>query len=249
MKHKQRVSHLHQVALPLALLVLFLPILAVLVYAQSGGSYDLTWNTLGSGGGRNTGGSYTLNSTIGQSLAGTRAGGAYTLVSGFWVSEQITYSVTIGPYLGGLLIYTDTRGLTTTVECPPGAVTEITELRYTPIAAPSQPATPGLRYADQTFDLDAYRNNQPVPNLTFEKAITITHHYSAANVQGIFEDTLKLYRWVSPGWEFIGTRPGEGQTLDTAHRVLTAWLWSLTRYGELGVAQYGLYLPIVVRNQ
>ncbi len=51
--------------------------------AQSGGGYDLTWNTADNGAYGLTGGSYTLESTVGQPEAGALAAGAYTLSSGF----------------------------------------------------------------------------------------------------------------------------------------------------------------------
>jgi uncharacterized membrane protein len=53
--------------------------------AQSGGSYDLTWNTFDGGGGTSAGGAYSLSGTIGQPDAGSMSGGAYTLNGGFWV--------------------------------------------------------------------------------------------------------------------------------------------------------------------
>lgn len=53
--------------------------------AQSGGSYDLTWNSIDGGGGTSVGGGYSLSGTIGQPDAGTMSGGAYTLNGGFWV--------------------------------------------------------------------------------------------------------------------------------------------------------------------
>ncbi len=53
--------------------------------AQTGGGYDLTWNTIDGGGGMfSTGGPYSLGGTIGQPDAGTMSGGAYTLSGGFW---------------------------------------------------------------------------------------------------------------------------------------------------------------------
>lgn len=55
------------------------------VLAQSGGGYDLTWNTVDSGGYTfSTGGSYSLGGTVGQADAGVLTGGSYTLVGGFW---------------------------------------------------------------------------------------------------------------------------------------------------------------------
>ncbi len=54
--------------------------------AQIGGGYDLTWNTIDSGGYMfSMGGAYSLGGTIGQPDAGTVSGGAYTLTGGFWV--------------------------------------------------------------------------------------------------------------------------------------------------------------------
>ncbi len=71
---------------------------ALVAYAQTGGSYDLTWWTVdggGSGGGIGTtkqvsGGQYELLSTVGQPDAHAKiSGGAYTLHSGFWPGEQV----------------------------------------------------------------------------------------------------------------------------------------------------------------
>jgi hypothetical protein len=59
--------------------------LAVAVYAQSGGGYNLTWNTVDTGGATfASGGGYTLGGTAGQPDAATWSGGGYTLVGGFW---------------------------------------------------------------------------------------------------------------------------------------------------------------------
>jgi len=55
------------------------------VAAQSGGGYDLSWNTIDSGGGTASGGDYVLMFTVGQSDAGSvLSGGDYTLAGGFW---------------------------------------------------------------------------------------------------------------------------------------------------------------------
>lgn len=66
------------------------PVLALLVLtgaalAQSGGGYDLSWNTVDGGGYTfSTGGGYTVGGTIGQADAGAMTGGGYTLEGGFW---------------------------------------------------------------------------------------------------------------------------------------------------------------------
>ncbi len=56
------------------------------VFAQSGGGYDLTWNTIDSGGVIfSTGGDFSLSGTIGQPDASAAlGGGGYSLVGGLW---------------------------------------------------------------------------------------------------------------------------------------------------------------------
>ncbi len=58
--------------------------------AQTGGTYDLTWNSIDGGGAMlSAGGSYSLGGTIGQADAGTLSGGSYTLAGGFWGGAAI----------------------------------------------------------------------------------------------------------------------------------------------------------------
>jgi hypothetical protein len=69
----------------LALLALVLPVLV-----QSGGLYDLSWNTVDGGGYTfSTGQAYTLGGTAGQADAGLLAGGAYTLGGGLWGGGEL----------------------------------------------------------------------------------------------------------------------------------------------------------------
>ena len=76
-------------------LALFIPIvLAALIVsiavAQTGGGYDLTWNTIDSGGGSSSGSGYTLDGTLGQPDAGALSGGGYTVSGGFWYGPSAT---------------------------------------------------------------------------------------------------------------------------------------------------------------
>ena len=65
--------------------ILWITIGAGPVAAQSGGPYDLDWNTVDGGGyTSSTGGSYALGGTIGQPEAGVLAGGSFVLSGGFW---------------------------------------------------------------------------------------------------------------------------------------------------------------------
>lgn len=68
--------------------ILFAAMLAPLLTparAQSGGLYDLTWNTVDGGGTTSsTGGVYSLAGTIGQPDTGNVSGGTFALSGGFW---------------------------------------------------------------------------------------------------------------------------------------------------------------------
>jgi hypothetical protein len=70
--------------------------LALLLFAgprassQTGGQYDLTWNTVDSGG-TSTGGAYELRGAIGQADAGVHRVGAYALRGGFFSAGTGVY--------------------------------------------------------------------------------------------------------------------------------------------------------------
>jgi hypothetical protein len=76
---------LHRVLLLLAVLAAVV-FASHAVFAQSGGGYDLTWNTIDSGGVIfSTGGGFSLGGTIGQPDASAAlGGGGFSLVGGFW---------------------------------------------------------------------------------------------------------------------------------------------------------------------
>ncbi len=58
---------------------------STMLLPQSGGGYDLTWNTYDTGGGTLSAGGYDLTGTIGQpDVAPVWSGGGYKLVGGFW---------------------------------------------------------------------------------------------------------------------------------------------------------------------
>jgi hypothetical protein len=60
-------------------------IVAPRLQAQTGGAYDLTWNTYDGGGITfASGGVYELGGTVGQHDAGASSSGPYSLSSGFW---------------------------------------------------------------------------------------------------------------------------------------------------------------------
>jgi len=71
--------------LSLGAIIALLLIAVTTAVAQTGGGFDLSWNSIDGGGGASTGGAYSLTGTIGQWDAGAMSGGAYTLEGGFMV--------------------------------------------------------------------------------------------------------------------------------------------------------------------
>jgi len=161
--------------------------------------------------------------------------------------EFCSARILVGPG-GGRLIYTDTHGLTTTVQVPGNAVTDTIMLAYGLILSPTEPVSPGLRFAGHTFDLDAYRNGQLLSGFTFSGTVTVTLHYSDADVMDLYEPMLKLYRWVPPVWQVVGA-PNEDQELDTVNNVLTAWVRRLSRFSGQSAPGTDVFLPVVMRDK
>jgi len=62
----------------------------------------------------------------------------------------------VNPIAGGTLVFTNTQGLTTTLQVPPGAVSQCTDLVYTPLFTPTETLDPGEVYAQHAFFLHAY---------------------------------------------------------------------------------------------
>jgi hypothetical protein len=74
--------------------VLALLLLTGVALAQTGGGYDLTWNSIDGGGYMfSTGGGYSLGGTMGQPDAGLLSGGGYTLAGGFWGGALAEYRI------------------------------------------------------------------------------------------------------------------------------------------------------------
>ena len=81
-----------RITIVITLLLLFL--LTGVALAQTGGGYDLTWNSIDGGGMMfSSGGGYSLGGTIGQPDAGAMSGGSYSLAGGFWGGAAAQYKI------------------------------------------------------------------------------------------------------------------------------------------------------------
>jgi hypothetical protein len=158
------------------------------------------------------------------------------------VGSVVTTSV--DPESGGTLVYTNTQGMTTTVQVPPDAVDQATTLVYLPLQPESPPS--GFAFAGQGFDLEAFQNGTLVPGLVFAQPVTVTIHYSDADVAGLDEESLTLTYWTDSMWQDAACGPAERHL---AENWLAVPICHLSQFGLLGEKRaFAIYLPLVQRN-
>jgi hypothetical protein len=153
-------------------------------------------------------------------------------------------SVTVGPDQGGILVYTDTHGLTTTVEIPPNVVSETTTVYYT--ALPDVTSPSGFGFADHGFDLDAYRDNTPLATLAFSSAVTITLQYTDTDILAMEEDQLSLQTWDDATGAWVDAACGAYER-HPSQNWLAVPICHLSRFALFGPREE-IYLPLVLRG-
>jgi uncharacterized repeat protein (TIGR01451 family) len=159
-------------------------------------------------------------------------------------------TTTVESALGGTLIYTDTQGLTTTVEAPPNAVTQTITLTYAPIVSPTH-ATPNLSFAGHAFTLEAYQGGNLQSGFVFSRPVTVTIHYSAADVAEVMDESnLTLDYWDSSQWVDAATTCTPTSTYDRHPDAnwLAVPICHLSEFALLGGQEHRVYLPCVLKN-
>jgi thermitase len=156
-----------------------------------------------------------------------------------FVPEQ---SVTVAPTQGGAIVASRGTSWTITIQIPVGAVTETTDLTYTPVStATSCPA--GYVFAGHAFSLDAFRGGIPQPGLVFESPVTITITY--IDTGDLDENTLELYYWNGETWSTDGITVVERDALQSR---LVARLEHLSEFAVFArrAQDHRIYLPLIV---
>jgi hypothetical protein len=141
------------------------------------------------------------------------------------------------------LVYTDTQGSATVIQVPSGAVTEVVTLVYTPVETPTAPS--GLGFAGHAFDLDAYRSGSLLPGFIFSVPVTITLHYTDADIVGLDEDSLLLEYWNGSAW--VDAACG-AYDRHADENWLAVPICHLSQFALFGEREYLIYLPLVLRN-
>jgi ABC-type glycerol-3-phosphate transport system substrate-binding protein len=133
---------------------------------------------------------------------------------------------------GGTLVYTNTQGLSATVDFPPRAVEVTQTVAYVPL---DDLPTDGLAFA-------------LVPNLTFGQEVTITLHYRDSDVEGMDENELKLYQFDWSRGTWVDAQPCGGYSRDLLNNVLQARVCHFSDYA-LDDRPYAIHLPTLLRNR
>ncbi len=160
-------------------------------------------------------------------------------------ADELGLAVAVDPTTGDTLVYTDTQGSPTVIQVPGGAVTETITLVYTPVETTTSPS--GFAFAGHAFDLDACRGGLLLPGFVFSVPVTITLHYSDADVVGLDEDTLVLEYWneVASAWEDAACGPYDRHP---GENWLAMPICHLSRFALFGEREYRICLPLVLCN-
>jgi hypothetical protein len=144
------------------------------------------------------------------------------------------------------LVYTDTRGSTTSIQVPGGAVSEAIVLEFTQLSTDA--VTDGLAIAGRVFELEAYQDGAHLPGgYQFNRPITITVHYTDTDVAGLDEGSLLLQTWneAESLWEDAACGPYDRHPDENW---LAAPLCHLSRFALTG-EEYHLYLPLIATGK
>jgi arabinogalactan oligomer/maltooligosaccharide transport system substrate-binding protein len=143
--------------------------------------------------------------------------------------------------------------ITATLHVPAGAVSEPISLTYQTVDdAPAVPP-PGATSGGLFFDLNAHGITQPLPGYVFAQPVTLTIHYSDADVQDIVpESSLKLYYlddlsglWIDAATTCV---PNSIYVRDTSANLLSVAFCHLSRFGTFGQQAQHLYLPLIRKS-
>jgi hypothetical protein len=139
-------------------------------------------------------------------------------------------SATIPPS-GGTLTYSNTEGISATVQFPAGALLVTETVSYVPL---DNLPTEGLAFA-------------LVPNLTFSQPVTITIHYRDEDIIDMDENSLQFYNynWQTNSW--VAANPCGGYQRNPDANILQAAVCHFSDYGMMDWL-YKIFLPITTRT-
>lgn len=171
-------------------------------------------------------------------------------------ADEVPYGFAT-PNAGWNFVYTDTEGISMTMDVPAGGVVSDTRIVFSRNVTPGHQISTGLRFAGVAFDLDAFIQNKPAADFDFEKPVTVSLRYRNEDVAGVYEQSLKLYVWTGTRWKDIAEDCGTTYVRDLINNTIYVPICHLSRWGIHGIeidgqdGQYSerlIYLPAIVSN-
>ncbi len=153
---------------------------------------------------------------------------------------------TVDPGTDNTINFPDESDVTTTLQIPPGAVSQTTTIVYTPASSSTNSTPANFTFAGRAFSLDAYQNEMLISPFTFTLPATITLHYTDTDVAGLDENVLYLEYWNGTTWEDAACgaydrHPDENWLSVPICHLSEFALFEIEAEGDF------IYLPIVIR--
>ncbi len=210
---------------------------------SSGGFTTCSWNF----------GDETTSNTCANPVHAYAAPGEYTVeltVSGPGGTNSAAKTITVNNTSAETptsLVFTDDQQNQTVVDIPAGAVTTPITLDYTPV--PTVTAPGGFVFGGRAFELNASQNGTPLEGFTFNVPVTLTIHYSDADVAGLDELSLIL-RYLTPAvaWEDAACGAYERHPEENWFSVPICHLSKFATFGTPSLPPvYKIFLPTIQR--
>jgi len=130
----------------------------------------------------------------------------------------------------------------TTIQIPPGAITDTVVLTYTP--AYIMPPGGNLTGIGHEFDVTAvYSSTNQLANIVPGQTYTLTVQYTDAEKGAAIENTLALYYWDGSQWV-----KEPSSVVDIAANTITAHPDHFSKWAVLGETRR-VYLPLILKNR
>jgi hypothetical protein len=143
-----------------------------------------------------------------------------------------------------------TAGATGTLQIPAGAVSETSEIVFTPDVVVEESHPGGFRLGGVTFDLQLCQGGECVDDYVFAEPLALTLRYTDDDVWGLIESELYLYTWDGNAWADVVVDCGWPLTAYGRYpddNLLVVPLCHFSRFALVGGTRR-IYLPVTMRH-
>ena len=163
--------------------------------------------------------------------------------------DEVPYT-DVDPSKDTTFVYTDTTGITMTVNVPSKSITQSLKLAIIRRDRITERMPAKWRVAGLAFDMDAFMNGSRAESYRFQVPITLTVTYRDEDLNGVAEETLLVQFWdrKAQRWKDIAEDCGTTYRRFPITNTLEVGVCHLSRFALMGIdTPLRLYLPAVVR--